>query len=146
MADKNELPEFSKKRKVLFDDKDSGRQRLQTGIAFKEAGRYDDALEFLARCDEPDAAGQIREIADIALQECNVPVYLRAKGILKEEPDPAAMADLAGNAEETGRPSMAVLAFQKSGMSEKAEEIRNRLLPDEASLESTEEENVPLEA
>ncbi len=121
MADRSELPAFSKKRDILFNEKTSDRQRLQSGVEFMQAGRYDDALEFFGRC---DAEEQVHEIVDRARRECNVPVFLRAKVILKEKPDTAELEELAVRAEEMERPLMAVLAYQKAGMQEKADRVR----------------------
>ncbi len=121
MADRSELPGFSKKRDILFNEKASGQQRLQNGVEFVQAGRYDDALEFFERC---DAEEQVREILDIARRQCNIPVFLRAKVILKEKPDAAELEELAVRAVEMERPLMAVLAYQKAGMQEKADRVR----------------------
>ncbi len=123
MAERKDLPGFQKKRKILFDDKFAGRQRLEAGIEFMEAGRYDDALEFFARS---DAAQQVREIAELARQQCNVPIFLRAKVVLKERPGEDELVELALRAMEAGRSSMAELAYRKAGRQEEADRISGK--------------------
>ena len=132
MAKKNELPGFVKKRKILFGEKVSPEQRRTTGIEFMEAGRYDDALEFFARA---DAGEYVRKIANIAREEGNVPIYLRAKGVLEEKPEQDDFEELAGKALEKNRPSMAVVAYQKAGLEEQADRLRSEVFGEEAQDE-----------
>ncbi len=136
MAKKNELPPFVKKRKIMFGEKVADRQRIQAGVEFMEAGRYDDALEFFVRS---DAEEYVREIVEIALKECNVPVFLRAKVVLNEKPEKAELEEIADRALEMDSPAMAAVALQKAGLHEKAKEIRSEVTGE--SVDAEEEES-----
>jgi hypothetical protein len=125
MAGSNDLPSFREKRKTLFGEKTREEEMRQTGTQFMEAGQYDDALEFFARC---DAAGKVREILERAKQEGNTPLYLRAKVVLGEAAEEDELRELARAAHDAGRPSMALVAYEKAGMEERAEELRQELL------------------
>ncbi len=109
----------------MFGEKVDPELKRRTGDFFKDSERYDDALEFYART---QAETQIREIMDAAREDCNIPVFLRAKVVLGEKNPVEVLESLAQKALEQGRPSMAALAYQKAGLDEKAAAIRGNVL------------------
>jgi hypothetical protein len=137
MPGSDELPEFREKRKILFGEKTEEEQLRQTGRQFMEAEQYDDALEFFARC---DAADEVREIIGRARETANTPLYLRAKVVLGEKPDEAELLEMAEKARKAGRTSMALVAYQKSGHEEQADELREELLAGEEPVRAPGEE------
>ena len=128
MPGSDELPEFREKRKILFGEKTREEQMRLTGRQFMEAEQYDDALEFFARCDANDL---VREIIERAREAGNTPLYFRAKVVLGEKPDEAELLEMAEAARQAGRTSMAVVAYQKAGHEERADELREELLAGE---------------
>ncbi len=85
------------------------------------AERYDDALEFFERT---DARTEVQEIARVALERGDTPLFLRAKVVLKEQPTEQELSALARNAEAAGRKSMAYLAHLKAGHQQEAEGLQ----------------------
>lgn len=125
MAEKQELPGFYEKRKILFGPRTPPEKVRQTGELFMQAGRYDDALEFFERCDADDLA---RQIASKAMDAGNTALYMRARKVLKEQITEEEWARLAANAEEAGAYSMAYVAHLKAGHEEEAARV-GRLVP-----------------
>jgi hypothetical protein len=123
MGKKQELPDFQSKRKILFGAKTSPEKMRQAGEQFMQAERYDEALEFLQRCEGDDLT---RRIADAAMQAGNTPLFMRAKKVLNEQITESEWLGLAANAEKAGRVSGAYLAYLKAGREEDA--TRARLL------------------
>lgn len=142
MAQKTELPDFTKKRKILFGEKVDDSERYETGCEFMQTERFDDALEFFARTETEGVETKIRDIAARAMEDGNTPLFLRAKTILKEKTTQEEMEDIARVALSNNRPSMALIAYQKGGMDEKAETLRNQIFgTEEKEDEEKEEEN-----
>jgi len=123
-----ELPDFYEKREILFGDSTTEEEMRSTGERFMRAGRYDDALEFFARCDAEDL---VREIIETARERGDTPVFLRAKRVLGEETDKHEWDELAENALEQNSPSKAYVAKMKAGKEEEAEQLKDRMYPDE---------------
>ena len=123
-----ELPDFYEKRKILFGDGTTEEEMRSTGEQFMRAGRYDDALEFFARCEADDL---VREIIEDVKERGDTPVFLRAKRVLGEETDEAEWDELAQNALEHDCPSKAYVAKVKAGNEEEAEQLKDRIYPDE---------------
>jgi len=121
MAKNDELPGFYEKRKILFNEKTSDEKMRETGRQFFEAERYDDALEFFARCEAPDS---VRQIVETTLERGDTPLFLRAKRVLKEEVSDEEWKTLAQNALDAGCPSKAYVAYLKSGREDKAKELK----------------------
>jgi len=123
-----ELPDFYEKREILFGDSTTEEEMRSTGERFMRAGRYDDALEFFARCDAEDL---VREIIETAKERGDTPVFLRAKRVLGEETNEHEWDELAENALEQNSPSKAYVAKLKAGQEEEAEQLKDRMYPDE---------------
>ena len=136
MARSDELPGFRKKRDILFGEKTTDEQMRETGRKFMEAEQLDDALEFFARCEADDL---VREIAAHAREQGNTALYLRARVVLGEPPEEDELRELADEAMEAKRPSMARLAYVKAGDEEKAEELEKQLLGGEEPQEKPED-------
>jgi len=125
VAKKPELPGFREKRRILFGEKTTPEQMRNTGRLFMEVERYDEALDFFERT---DAEAEVREIAGVAFERGDVPLFLRAKLILKEQPTEQELSAIARTAESAGRRSMAYVAHLKAGHTEQAERLRTELL------------------
>ncbi len=123
-----ELPDFYEKRDILFGDNTTEEEMRSTGEQFMRAGRYDDALEFFARCEANDL---VREIIEEVKERGDTPVFLRAKRVLDEETEEAEWEELASNALEHGSPSKAYVAKLKAGKEEEAEQLKDQIYPDE---------------
>ena len=119
-----ELPGFTQKRRLLFSSKTTPQQMRETGRLFLEAERYDDALEFFERT---EAAQEVRQIAQFALDRGDTALLLRAKKILKEKPTEEELSAVARNALAAGKKSMAYVAHQKAGHAEEADRLRAEL-------------------
>ncbi|MEF8788362.1 MAG: hypothetical protein V5A84_04770 [Planctomycetota bacterium] len=134
-----ELPDFYEKREILFGDSTTEEEMRSTGEQFMRAGRYDDALEFFARCDADDL---VREIIEDVKERGDTPVFLRAKRVLDEETSEEEWDELAQNALEHGSPSKAYVAKVKAGKEDEAEQLKERIYPDEVleKQEITDEE------
>ena len=134
-----ELPDFYEKREILFGDSTTEEEMRSTGEKFMRAGRYDDALEFFARCDADDL---VREIIEDVKERGDTPVFLRAKRVLDEETSEEEWDELAQNALEHGSPSKAYVAKVKAGKEDEAEQLKERIYPDEVleKQEITDEE------
>jgi len=122
MAQKQKLPGFYQKRKVLFGAKTTPQTMRETGRLLMDAGRHDDALELFERCAAEDLT---RQIAAGAMSAGDVPLFMRAKKVLKEAITEEEWTRLAANAEKAGAYSMAYVAHLKAGHEEEA----LRLLP-----------------
>jgi len=122
MAERRELPSFRDKRRVLFSERTPSERMRQTGQAFMEAGRYDDALEFFQRCGADDLT---RQVAERAMGAGDTALYMRAKKILKEDISDGEWTRLAVRAEEVGAYSLAYLAHLRAGHDDEVA----RLLP-----------------
>jgi len=121
MEKSQELPGFKRKRGVLFGAKTAPDEMRETGRRFFRAERFDDALEFFSRT---EAADDVREVVRVAMERGDTALFLRAKVVLKEKPTEQELEALARKAEETGRKSMAALAWLKSGQQERAAQLR----------------------
>jgi hypothetical protein len=130
MAKKRDLPDFAEKRKILFGAKTTPEKLRETGMLFLEAERYDDALEFFQRCDAQDLA---RKVAEQAMSTGNVPLYMRARRVLREPVEADEWARLAAAAEKQGRISMAYVACLKAGDQAGAERLK-ALLPSQSGI------------
>ncbi len=82
MAAKQELPGFRRKRDILFGKKISQDRLRRAGEQFLEAGRYDDAMEFIQRAAAPDLA---RRVVRIAIDAGDTPLLMRAKKVLRQD-------------------------------------------------------------
>jgi len=144
MPKSQELPDFQGKRKTLFGARTSPEQMRATGKRFMEAERFDDALEFFARTQAED---DVKEIVRIAIERGDMPLFLRAKLVLKEKPTGDEFAALARRAEETGRLSMAALAHLKAGNEQRAKELSAQALNagDDAAPSAQEQKDTPKE-
>ncbi len=131
MAKKQEIPGFTTKRKLLFGVKTKPEKMRQTGESFMDAGRLDDALEFFERCDAQDLT---RRVAGRAMEEGNVPLYMRAMKVLKEDTGPDDWRRLAANAEKAGAFATAMVAYRSAGLEEEAERVGG-LMPGVAAEE-----------
>jgi len=120
MAKKQDLPGFYEKRKILFGAKTTPEKMRQTGKLFMDAERYDDALEFFQRVEADELT---REIARVAMEGGNVPLYMRAKKVLGEQISEQEWSRLAANAEKAGVYSGARMAHLKAGHEEEAARI-----------------------
>ena len=146
MAKRDELPGFKEKREILFGKKSNPQKMRDTGIKFMQAERYDDALEFFAQAKADDLA---REIADVALQNGDAPLYMRAKKVLAETITQEQWDTLALNALRQDSPSKAYLARLKGGRQEEAERLKTQMEgteaqgPEEPSGEATSEDPSP---
>ena len=120
MPKKGQLSGFYEKRAILFSKKASVEKMKQLGKQFMDAGRFDDALEFLARAKADD---MVREIARTALGMGDAPLYMRAKKILAENTEEREWNELADNASKHGRFAMAYVAKLKAGKPEEAEQF-----------------------
>jgi len=125
MTKKRDLPGFRAKRKLLFGAKTSPERMREAGEMFMAAERYDDALEFFARCEGHEPT---RKIAGLAMEAGNVALYMRAMRILGEEITEGQWTQLAANAERAGAFTMAHVAHRKAGHEEEAARLR-RLIP-----------------
>lgn len=121
MAKDSNLPGFYEKRKLRFSTKLSPAKRHQTAEAFVQAGRFDEALDLLAR---PDSADFVRRIANLAFEAGNVPLFMRAKKMLGVSITDEEWTRLARTAEAAGRPSMALVAHLKAGHQDEAARLR----------------------
>jgi len=125
MTKKRDLQGFRAKRKLLFGAKTSPERMREAGEMFMAAERYDDALEFFARCEGHEPT---RKIAGLAMEAGNVALYMRAMRILGEEITEGQWTQLAANAERAGAFTMAHVAHRKAGHEEEAARLR-RLIP-----------------
>ena len=125
MAKGGELPGFLEKRKILFGRKTSAEKMRATGLRFMEAERYDDALEFFARCSADDL---VRRIADVAMERADTPLFMRAKRVLKEPVSGKEWDRLADNALKAGTASKAHVAKLQAGKKEEADELKQQTL------------------
>lgn len=132
MARQRDLPGFAEKRKILFGAKTAPEKMRETGELFLEAERYDDALEFFQRCDADDLT---RRVADRAMRTGNVPLYMRAKRVLREPVEETEWKELAARAEGQGRFSMAYVAHLKAGNEAEAERLKQKLPSQSAEAE-----------
>lgn len=125
MANKRDLPGFYPKRKLLFGARTSPEKLREVGEMFMAAERYDEALEFFerGRADQP-----ARRIAEMAMLAGNVPLYMRAKRVLREQITEGEWTGIAERAEHAGAFSMAYVAHSKAGHEEEAARLR-RLVP-----------------
>ncbi|NLW51596.1 MAG: hypothetical protein GXY85_12265 [Candidatus Brocadiaceae bacterium] len=121
MAKRGELPDFHTKRKALFDPRATPQRLRETGEMFHAAERYDDALEFFSRCEAQDA---VRAIAETAMKAGNVPLFMRARRILREAITENEWTQIARRAEEAGAFSMACVAHCKAGHEDEADRLR----------------------
>ena len=139
MAQKRDLPGFYAKRKLLFGGKASPEKLREAGEMFMAAERYDDALEFFQRCraEEPT-----RKIADLAMQAGNVPLYMRAKRVLREQIGEEEWSQIAAVAERAGAFAMALVAHNAAGHDEEAARLR-RLVPGMETEEGQQEQPPP---
>ncbi len=124
MAKSRELPDFNKKRKLLFGPKTTPEQLEETARLFMEAGRYDEALEFLQRADADDLT---RRIADVATEAGNAPLFMRAMRVLGEEASETDWLRVAANAEKAELWSAAYLAYRQAGREEEAAAAHRKL-------------------
>ncbi len=131
MAKKQEIPGFTTKRKLLFGEKTKPEKMRATGEFFMDAGRMDDALEFFERCDAQDLT---RRVARQAMEEGNVPLYMRAMKILKEDAGPDDWRRLAANAEKAGAFATAMGAYRNAGLEDEAVRVGG-LMPGVAAEE-----------
>lgn len=124
MGKSDELPGFKKKRRVLFSPKSAPQKLCEVGEQFMAAERYDDALECFQRAEAEDL---VRQVAGIAMEEGNTPLYMRAKKVLQEEITDAEWTQIADRAEAAGLDSCAYLAHSQPGHEEEAARLRRRL-------------------
>jgi len=138
MAKSQELPGFEQKRKVLFGPKTSPEQLRDMGRRYMDAERFDDALEFFARC---EAENEVRKVVHIAVERGDTSLLLRAKVVLREEATEDEFLRTAKAAEQSGRTAMAALAYRKAG----DEEHADRLLAEAMGVvpEETDTEGAP---
>ncbi|MHC4789152.1 MAG: hypothetical protein ACYS8K_08140 [Planctomycetota bacterium] len=138
MPRNDELPAFFQKRKILFNEKTSPEKMRRTGQLFMAAERYDDALEFFARCEADDLT---RQVSDRAMEAGNTALYMRAKRVLDEDITEEEWTKLAAAAESAGAHTMAYVAHQKAGHQEEAARLREMVpgLAGEAPLPEAEE-------
>jgi hypothetical protein len=127
MAKKDELPGFREKRKILFGEKTSEEKMRETGRRFMEAERYDDALEFFARCEAED---EVREIARVARERGEAALLLRAQVVLDQKPDSEDLVQTAETAEQAGRKAEAYVGYLKAGREQEAERLRAEIFGD----------------
>ena len=125
MAKNDELPSFGKKRDILFSERSSEERLRETGQKYLDAERYYDALEFFDRAEADDL---VREVAEIALEAGDAPLYMRAKKVLGEKVTEQEWLALAEKAEEKGMLSAARLGYERAGREEKAASIEQRML------------------
>jgi hypothetical protein len=137
MAKKRDLPGFAEKRKILFGAKTTPEKLRDTGELFLEAERYDDALEFFQRGHADDLT---RAVADRAMEDGNVPLYMRAKRVLGEPVEKEEWNRLAATAEGQGRFSMAYVSFVKAGNETEAQRLRQLLPSQDARADAEAEE------
>jgi hypothetical protein len=123
MAQKQKLPGFYQKRKTLFGAKTTPQTMRETGRLLMDAGRNDDALELFERCAAEDLT---RQIAAGAMSAGDVPLFMRAKKVLKEAITEEEWTRLAANAEKAGAYSMAHVAHLKAGHQDEALRLRPR--------------------
>ncbi len=142
MAKQDELLNFEKKRKVLFGEKTSDQEMFETGCEFMEAERFDDALEFFDRTEAEGVEDKIREIAERARENGNSPLFLRAKTVLGETATEDELEEIAQTALSKDCPTMALTAYKKGGMEEKAETLESQLFgqPEQKEEDEPEEE------
>ena len=131
MAKKQEIPGFTSKRKLLFGEKTKPEKMRETGEFFMDAGRLDDALEFFERCDAQDLT---RRVARRAMEDGNVPLYMRAMRVLREDAGPEDWRRLAANAEKAGAFATAMVAYRSAGLEEEAARVGG-LMPGVAAEE-----------
>jgi len=124
MAKRDELPGFREKRKILFSEKTSPEKMRQAGEQFMAAERYDEALEFFQRV---NAGESTRKIASAAMERGNVPLYMRAKKVLREDVSEQEWLQLAANAKRAELWSAAYLALTRAGREDEAAEVRRRI-------------------
>jgi hypothetical protein len=118
--------ELADKRRLLYA-KGIDRERSAVVEALIARGRLAEALEILDRTREPVALGKVRGDAVKAGDYFSLN---RSCQILKAEPAPAELRDLAANAERASRFYDAVNALVRAGDAEKAEALRAARCPD----------------
>lgn len=118
--------ELAEKRRLLYG-KGLDRARASAVNALLAKGRLAEALEILDRSKEAGALDQVRRDA---VRAGDLFSLVRACQILRAEPDPAELRDLAGNAERAERWFDAVNALARAGDAEKSETLRLARCPD----------------
>ena len=101
MANKNSLPDYSEKQKLLFSEsKDTGLLKSY-GRQFLEAEMLDTALDFLLEANDKE---EIKNIVNIAVE--NGDYYLFKKGagfVMSQDEINEKSAELSKNAEKLGK-------------------------------------------
>jgi hypothetical protein len=128
MAKTSQLPGFAEKRKILFGSRTSPEKMRETGERFMEARRFDDALEFFARCEAND---RVRRVAAHAMDTGDTALFMRAKRVLREEATEAEWTELAATAERLRKPMMAYVAHRQAGHEEEAARLREQVFGSE---------------
>ena len=118
--------ELAEKRRLLYG-KGLDRERAAAVSALIGKGRLAEALEILDRTRE---AGPLDQVRRDAVRAGDLFSLVRACQILKVDPDPAELRDLAGNAERAERWYDAVNALARAGDAEKSDALRLARCPD----------------
>ncbi len=118
--------ELAEKRHLLYG-KGLDRQRASVVNALLAKGRLAEALEILDRTKEAGALDQVRRDA---VKAGDLFSLVRACQILRTDPTPPELRELAGIAERAGRYYDAVNALARSGDAEASETLRLSKCPD----------------
>jgi len=120
---KNELPNFFKRREILFSDEISPDEVDRYGDMFLEAGRVNEALDFYEKSGNKE---RVRRVLQMAEEEGDLGVWMRAKVLLKETPKPAEWERMAERALSAGKEHYAIYALEKAGKQDRAEELKQK--------------------
>ncbi|HOX39336.1 MAG TPA: hypothetical protein PL033_15250 [Candidatus Brocadiia bacterium] len=115
---------FTQKRRQLYARSVSPEKLMRAGDDFLEAGRYDDALNFYHRAEAKD---RIAKVAETAVARGDAALLLRARKLLGTAATPEELSETAAKALENGKPTLAMVAYERIGDKEKAKEIRAQL-------------------
>ena|SRR5690349_1390578 len=118
--------ELAEKRRLLYA-RGLDRERSAVVRELVGAGRLAEALEILDRTKDADALAEVRRAAVGAGDLFSL---VRACQVLKSDPTPAELGELAGRAERAERWFDAVNAFDRAGDAERAEAVRAARCPD----------------
>jgi len=129
-----------RKRKLLHDKSSTPDKLIGAGEAFLEAGRYYDAVDFFEKADARD---RLAEMVEAAITEGDTALLLRVKKLLGEEPEPEELRRAALKATESGRSTMALVAYKRLGDRESARAIAAELglTPQKALPESPKQDS-----
>jgi len=118
--------ELAEKRQLLYA-KGLDRGRTSVANALIAKGRLAESLEYLERSKDAGALDQVRRDA---VRAGDLFSLVRVCQILKSDPTPAELRELAGNAERAERWYDAVNALARAGDAEASEAIRTARCPD----------------